>query len=154
MKTDATSLDRLNDLVVPPAVPWWPLAPGWYVVLVLLALATAWLSWRLWQRYKRQAYRREALHQLTSLQDVTSIAELLRRTALAVVPRADVASKTGEDWGDWLAAQSGGTMPDEVRELLSVRVYSRHPGTEQDISLLHSYCARWIVSHKHQKQNI
>jgi hypothetical protein len=29
---DLTSLENLYDIVMPPPIPWWPLAPGWYVV--------------------------------------------------------------------------------------------------------------------------
>ena len=29
---DPTSLENLFGLVVPPPVPWWPPAPGWFVV--------------------------------------------------------------------------------------------------------------------------
>jgi hypothetical protein len=30
---DAGSRQKLNDIVVPAPVPWWPPAPGWYVLL-------------------------------------------------------------------------------------------------------------------------
>jgi len=29
---DPTSLENLYDIAMPPPIPWWPLAPGWYVV--------------------------------------------------------------------------------------------------------------------------
>ncbi|MCW5889872.1 MAG: DUF4381 family protein [bacterium] len=51
--TDATSLDRLADVVLPPAVAWWPPAPGWLVagaVVVGLVLRAAWTA-----RRRRQA---------------------------------------------------------------------------------------------------
>lgn len=146
MKMDATSLERLHDIVLPPPVPWWPLAPGWYVVFILFALTAVWLSWRFWQRWKRQAYRREALRQLAGLQDITSIAELLRRTALAVAPRAVVATKTGDAWVEWLAEQSPDTMSVEVHQMLTFGVYGR-PVKEKDVSLLRGYAARWISRH-------
>lgn len=146
MKADPTSLDRLHDLVLPPPVPWWPLAPGWYVLLVLLGLAVVWLSWRYWRRWRANAYRREALLQLRQLQDGPAIAELLRRTALAVAPRAEIAAKTGSAWADWLASLSPAAMAPEVHQLLSIGVYGR-PGGEQDVSQLHDYAARWIAGH-------
>jgi hypothetical protein len=146
MKADPTSLDRLHDLVLPTPVLWWPLAPGWYVLLVLLGLAVVWVSWRYWKRWRANEYRREALRQLQQLQDAPAIAILLRRTALTVVPRAEIAAKTGSAWADWLASHSPEAMAPEVHQLLSIGVYGRS-GAEQDVSQLHEYAARWIARH-------
>ena len=33
---DPGSLQNLNDIVVPGPVAWWPLAPGWYLLLAVL----------------------------------------------------------------------------------------------------------------------
>jgi hypothetical protein len=147
MTQDPTSLDRLHDIVLPPTVPWWPLAPGWYVLLGLLTLAAAWLAWRFWQRWRANAYRRAALRELTALRDAPAIAELLRRTALAVAPRAAVAEKTGNAWADWLVAQSAEAMSPEVRQLLSVGVYGP-PVPDREVSALRDYAARWISRHR------
>ena len=38
MNDNATSLDRLHDIALPPSVPWWPPAPGWYAVMVIAAI--------------------------------------------------------------------------------------------------------------------
>jgi len=146
MKPDATSLDALHDLVLPPAVPWWPPAPGWYAVLALLVLAAAWLTSRFWKRWRANAYRRAALRELDSLEDAAAIAELLRRTALAIVPRPVVAEKTGTAWTDWLAAQCPETMPDTVRRQLTAGVYGQ-PAADRAVSALRDYAARWIARH-------
>ena len=52
MNESPTGLDRLHDIVLPPPIPWWPPAPGWYVVLgvlLLAGLAAAWWSWKRWR---------------------------------------------------------------------------------------------------------
>ena len=45
LDSDPGSLDRLHDIVSPPPAPWWPPAPGWYalglIVLLLLGVG-AW----------------------------------------------------------------------------------------------------------------
>lgn len=146
MNTDAASLDRLHDIVLPPAVSWWPLAPGWYVIFILLVLTIAYLGWRLWKKRKANAYRRAALQELTEMKDASSIAELLRRTALAVVPRSAVAEKSGPAWADWLAGQCPDPMVQEVHQLLGGGVYSRS-AKEQNIGPLRDYAACWIAHH-------
>ena len=142
-----TSLDRLHEIVLPPAVSWWPPAPGWYVLLGLLILAAAGLAWRFWQRWRANAYRRAALRELTTLRDAPAIAELLRRTALAVAPRTAVVGKTGDAWADWLVAQSAEAMSPEVRQLLSAGVYGP-PVQDREVSVLRDYAARWISRHR------
>jgi hypothetical protein len=147
MSNDPTSLDRLHDLVLPPAVPWWPPAPGWYVVFTMALVAAAWMALRGWKRWQSNAYRREALRELASLKSSGAIAELLRRTALAIAPRSVIAEKTGTAWLDWLTAQSPEPMPDTVRTQLTTGVYGL-PAASEELSALRDYAARWITSHR------
>jgi hypothetical protein len=146
MNDSAASLDRLHDLALPPQVSWWPLAPGWYVVIALALTAAAWLALRLRRRWQANAYRRAALHELQSLETPAAIAELLRRTALAVSPRSSVAEKSGSAWLDWLAAQLHEPMPESVRVQLTTGVYGR-PSTPPDLTHLRAYANRWITHH-------
>ena len=147
MNESAASLDRLHDLVLPPAVPWWPLAPGWYVVMALALLTAAWMSFRAWKRWQSNAYRREAARELASLESSAAIAELLRRTALAIAPRSVIAEKTGAAWVDWLAVQSPEAMPDSVRAQLTTGVYGR-PAPSPELCALRDYATRWITRHR------
>ena len=153
MTDSATSLERLHNLVLPPDVPWWPLAPGWYAVFALALAAATLLGRRAWKRRQANAYRRDALRELATLRDAPAIAELLRRTALAIAPRPVVAAMTGTAWTNWLAAQSPETLPPEVRRLLSVGVYS-HQTTGSDLGALRDYAARWIVRHRRDASDI
>jgi Domain of unknown function (DUF4381) len=146
MNEAATSLDRLHDIVLPPAVPWWPPAPGWYVLFAFILLVAALLGWRIWKHWQANAYRRAALRELRTLQDAPAIAELLRRTALAVVPRHVIATKAGAAWVDWMAMQSGEAMSPEVRELLTAGVYGRQ-ATDRDVDALRDFARGWIARH-------
>jgi hypothetical protein len=147
MKPDPSSLDRLHDLVLPPAVPWWPPAPGWYVVLALLIFFAAWLAWRFSKSWRANSYRRAALRELPRLRDAPAIAELLRRTALAIAPRSVIAEKTGTAWLDWLAAQCHETMPEAVGKHFTAWVYGRSTA-DHELSSLRDYAARWIARHR------
>ena len=147
MSDTPTSLDHLHDLVLPPAVPWWPLAPGWYAVIALALVAAAWMTLSVWRRWQANAYRREAMRELASLQSAEAIAELLRRTALAIAPRPEIAQRTGSAWLDWLVAQSPEPMPDTVRVQLTAGVYGP-PAAGEGIDTLRDYAARWIALHQ------
>ena len=146
MSDPATSLGHLHDIVLPAAVPWWPPAPGWYVLLALLVPVTAFVAWRAWKSWRANAYRRAALRELAGLGDAPAIAELLRRTALAVAPRPVVAARTGTHWTTWLDAQSTTAMSDAVRRSLSAGIYDRAP-TDHEVEGLRDYAARWIEQH-------
>ena len=108
MKDDPASLDRLHDLVVPPPVPWWPPTPGWAIVLAALALVVLALLLKAVIAWQADRYRREALHLLDD--PATKPVEwpaLLKRTALAVWPREEVAGLTGPEWLAFLDRTAG-----------------------------------------------
>ena len=147
MIEDATSLERLHDLALPPDVPWWPLALGWYVVLAALLITGGYFTYRSWNSWRARAYRRSALSELESACSPTEIAELLRRSALAITPRAAIAGMSGADWLDWLASQSPQPLTDEVRQLLTVGVYGQASNSPADLAALRSFAAGWIRTH-------
>jgi hypothetical protein len=103
----------LRGLQLPEAVGWWPLAPGWWLLIALL-LATAGFLLRTWLRRRAHAAaRREALRKLEESRSAyayhgnpvtlgAEVSELLRRTMLAYAPRAEVAGLTGDEWLAWL----------------------------------------------------
>lgn len=103
----------LRDLHLPDPVGWWPLAPGWWVVLALFAAGLAWLAWRWYRAWQFEAPRRHALRELARIEAEylehrnpvelgKALSELLRRGMLAYAPRADMAGLTGKAWLAWL----------------------------------------------------
>jgi len=103
----------LRDLHLPEAISWWPLAPGWWLVIGIAVILLAYLLRLYLQKHARGAARRHALRQLNALtvefeehHDAvafsSSLSELLRRTMLAYAPRQQVAGLTGEEWLAWL----------------------------------------------------
>lgn len=109
---DETQLP-LRDLHLPEPIGWWPLAPGWWFILLLLTGALGYLLWRAYKQRRHNAPRRYALRQLSRFEAeylehrnaVTlgkQLSELLRRGMLAYAPRHQVAGLTGEKWLRWL----------------------------------------------------
>lgn len=103
----------LRDLHLPEAVGWWPLAPGWWVVIALAVVLLAYLFRLYLRKHARGAARRYALRQLNTLmadfeehrdavEFSSRLSGLLRRTMLAYAPRSDVAGLTGDAWLEWL----------------------------------------------------
>ena len=109
---DPTQLP-LRDLHLPEPISWWPLAPGWWLIIALLAAAAGWLLLAAWRRYQMNAPRRYAMRTLAAVEAEylshrnpirlgKQVSELLRRGMLAYAPRDEVAGLTGEAWLKWL----------------------------------------------------
>ncbi len=103
----------LRDLHLPEAIGWWPLAPGWWAVIVLAAVGLGWLLLKAWQQRQFNAPRRYATRELRQVEADylqhrnavvlgQQVSELLRRAMLAYAPRHEVAGLTGESWLQWL----------------------------------------------------
>jgi len=93
----------LRDIHLPAEVSSWPLAPGWWVLLVLLivGVVSAWRYWR-GRRLRRLALGR--LEQLTGLPDAelaTALSRLLRQAVISHFPQ-NYAGLSGRDWLDFL----------------------------------------------------
>ncbi|CAN5498985.1 DUF4381 domain-containing protein [soil metagenome] len=105
--SDPADLSNLRDIVVPPAVSFWPPAPGWWLVGAACLVATGVAIAAVVRHRRRNAYRREALRELESA-DVRDISAILKRAALAAFPREQVASLSGPAWLAFLD-RTGGT---------------------------------------------
>ncbi len=103
----------LRDLHLPIDIGWWPLAPGWWVLVGLAIAGIVYLLYLGWLRYRRNRPRRVALKQLSGLHwdfeygaDPVTLAselsELTRRAMLAYAPRDKIAGLTGSRWLEWL----------------------------------------------------
>jgi len=104
-------LDMLEPVPEPAAVSLMPQTPGWIVLGIVVVVAVWWGLRRMRARRRAGAYRRAALAELDRARDRAGnrtgddgayIATLLRRTALAGYPRAQVAGLTGDDWLNFL----------------------------------------------------
>ena len=148
--SDPASLQNLHDIIMPQPAPWWPPAPGWYVVLSLLIIFLLLLIIRGILRYRKKAYRRVALAALDKTSEgpekLAFIAALLKRTALAAYPREQVASMAGKAWVRWLSVTSGLDIPVQVRDALQHDVYGVAPVT--DTQALTDFAAQWIRRHR------
>lgn len=114
-------LQALRDIHDGLGNPWWPLAPGWWLIaLALLALAVLlWSRRRRWPRLPTLpllhlgSWRWDAHRELRRLRQLgpdvsvkaraAALSELLKRIAMARHGRAACAGLHGPRWLDWLA---------------------------------------------------
>lgn len=154
------ALQPLRELPLPATVSYAPQTIGWLFVAVLLIALLAAFAWRAWRRYQRARYRREALAELAHIEanlndDATrtaalsGIGPLIKRTALAAAPRAQVASLSGTAWLDYL--RTHGPFDDESGALLYIASYAPAARvatiSPQQAQRLARAARGWIESH-------
>ncbi|MEL0036507.1 MAG: DUF4381 domain-containing protein, partial [Gammaproteobacteria bacterium] len=64
---DSDPLANLRDIHLPGDVSWWPLAPGWWILIVVVIAVLVWslLQWR-----KRQKHRQLVIEVTNELADI------------------------------------------------------------------------------------
>ena len=147
MSDDPADLNNLHDIVVLPDVSWWPLAPGWIVLGVLASVTICYYAYRSYRTWRLNAYRRDAIDQLSSVNSSAQIAEILRRTALSITSREEVASLQGEAWLKWLNDHSNTEASESVRTSLLQSIY-KPTDSENDTSTLKDFAKHWILNHR------
>lgn len=159
--TDFSQLP-LRDIHLPGPIGWWPLAPGWWLlVTVLLAGLAAYAVHFYLARHRRVAVRalervRAALEQgaepVACLQNVSTV---LRRFAMTTVApqRAgggapDVPGLIGNAWLEYLDSRwsRGGFLTASGRRLLAAP-YARPNSIERTTALeLTALCLEWLAA--------
>jgi hypothetical protein len=130
-------MDPLRDIRGIDPAPWWPPAPGWWLLLVLVLLTAVliWVFFR-WRRlYPLGRWQHDARRHLLALrkrmrrepakQVASELSELLRRIAIARCGRENTAALTDEAWLDWLQSNdSSGFRWREKGRMLLVLPYA------------------------------
>lgn len=104
-----TALRSLHDIVLPPSVSWMPQTWGWAALAAIVVLALLAWGWRSLNRYRNNAYRREAialldhietriLTQTTGQEWICEVAAVVKRVAIVSFGRNSTASLCGADW--------------------------------------------------------
>jgi len=152
---------QLRDVHLPNAVSWWPLAPGWWGLLLLLIIGSGIATLALLRKRKRNRYRKAALSELQSiyaqwqdeqnsatyLQDANAI---LKRCLLHFSDDKSPITQTGKAWQASLNAFSKHRLSSQALHGLSSACYQANP--DVDIEKIHPQIERWIKSHRHSEK--
>lgn len=134
------ALANLKPLITPAPIPWWPPAPGWWllgILLLCLLIALAVWSWKRWQHYRGTRYQREALALLEPVHNIAEIALLIRRVAVSALGRERAATAA---WHEICAS-----MDEKSLQLLAESQYRLHNTIPADaIEHLRLQTQQWI----------
>ena len=141
-------LEQLVPLRAPDAIGLLPLAPGWWAVIALLAIAMGTLLYVAFRRYQRAAYRRAGVQWLTELEtesaDVQMLSRALKATALKAYSPTAVAGLSGDDWPNFLQ-QTCSKLDDKALMILS-QVHRADPETPTTLDWYHARL--WMKEHE------
>ena len=148
-------LSNLKDIHLPPAVSFWPPAPGWWFLTILFVLLTFFCCRWLWRRHKRQRPKTDALLNLKTLQNqynknnnalatLRNLSQLLRLAALSFYKQEEVASLHGLAWLEFLD-KTGQTMEftQGAGKIFGTQVYQQKPDFELDTLFL--LVKKWVT---------
>ena len=146
----------LRDIHLPEPVSWWPPAPGWWVLTVILLLLPFLIRW-LWRRRPQAPHHRRLYHRAAAELDrlerdcgddpaaaLRRLSALLRRVAISARPRTDVAALTGLRWLHFLDQWvDGPRFSDGPGAILAAGPYQ--DTVRADIPALLALCRRWLA---------
>lgn len=157
MNPAADLLSQLRDIQSAPAVPWWPPAPGWWVLAVLLLIALFFLARKLYRRYRIQQRREQLLGFVSQLEQVidpagspqeylSGLNRIFKIVAIRAFPDAACAHMQGREWTDFLqqklAGKSGQAVDLEALQALSRGPYQ--PSATFDAASLVAFARQWV----------
>ena len=152
------SLQQLTGLILPADVSWWPLAPGWYALMVLILLVLGIFIYRKHKHYMNNAYRRNALLQLhlLSMQNATQLLSILHHALndalshttaqqvelqeeiflLSLNKGTDKVSFTKADW--------------QLLNQLAFQLVDKVNCNDSEFAALKTKCQQWLQGHHYE----
>jgi hypothetical protein len=149
-------LSQLRDIHAAADVPWWPPAPGWWILAFLVLLALIWFGGRLLARYRIRKRRKQMLAWVDHLNATIdpqrdpqgylgTLNRIFKLVALRAFPGQHCAALTGEDWAVFLMDKMNKAPSVVSLSVLAVGPYDPAPKFDsQDMSGLARF---WIKRH-------
>lgn len=155
-------LAQLADIHLPEAVSFWPPAPGWWVLALLVVVMIIALGRKYGLYLKQQKINRYALAELEhcyndyssadssdtdqlKLRYINAFNTVIRRVALVHYPLANVASLAGGDWVDFIREKGDSSLMTE--EIAAALKYGRfQTKCDVDVDTLQQLGEHWINS--------
>lgn len=152
----------LRGIHLPDPVGWWPPAPGWWMLAIIM-IATMVIAIRWYRNYQRRmAVYYSARHELEqvkqryqqshdTLQLSRELSVVLRRVAISIASREQAAGLIGESWLAFLDNVIDKPLFDSDigRQLLTAPY---QPIQATDVEALLDICEQWLMLASRKKQ--
>ena len=149
-------VSQLRDIHAAPAAPWWPPAPGWWLLALLLLFVLNWLVRRLIARYRVHQRRKQMLgwvdHLNASIDPklhpqayLSTLNRIFKLVALRAFPGQHCAALAGQNWADFLTEKMQGSNSAESLNVLALGPYN--PAPRFDPEIMSELTRYWIRQH-------
>ena len=146
-------LAQLRDIHGAGPVPWWPPAPGWWMLAVLLLVLLGWLFRRLLARLRVRQRRKQMLAWIDHLNAnidprrdpqgyLATLNRIFKLVALRAFPESQCAVLNGQAWTDFLIENMQKSPSVESLKVLASGPYD--PSPQFDPELLSALTRSWI----------
>lgn len=135
---------QYDQLIEPSRVAFTFGAPGWDVLGGVVLLVMGGVIWVFIRHYRKNRYRREALAMLARMEDLYSVNMLLKRVAMGILPREEVAGLRGGEWIEFLNTMRRRRLFDERDERLVSGLYGPAEGAGEGFR---GKAHEWIKKH-------
>ena len=149
-------LSQLRDIHTAAPAPWWPPAPGWWLLAALVLVLLGWLlrralaRWRVLQRRKQMLAWIDHLNahvdpRLDPQAYLSPLNRIFKLVALRAFPERQCAAMNGQDWVDFLVEKMTGSASAGSLQALARGPYD--PAPEFDPENLCLLTRQWIRRH-------
>ena len=150
----------IGELIEPEPITFGLGAPGWYMLLGIVVLASLVYLFIAYRTYRRNKYRRVALQMLQTIKHagfpshhyLFRIAEVLKRVSITTYGRGELAPLNGTDWLGFLKNSNRGksNFSEPVMDLLTRRLYQgeKLSLSDQEMEALYQESIHWIKKHR------
>jgi hypothetical protein len=146
---------QLKDIHTPALPEFWPPAPGWWLVAILIVSLLIWGGFALKRYLKLRQQRQQVLALLSQMEEafdpnqaahhLAKLSILLRRVALTRFPRQQVAALTGNEWLEFLDKTGGnGQFSNGPGKILATGPYQSNISIDIDIEPLLPLLRSWV----------
>jgi hypothetical protein len=148
------SLDKLHDIMVPDAIGFFPLAPGWYILFLLLVTLLFHFGYRKYKVYESEQYRRDAEEELEALNDknrenTIALLDLAKRVGLSAYGREIIAKLHGDTWWDFMEDHSKVSVSTELRASIEKLLYEEGVAFDENVfDAVFLMLSQWVETHK------
>ena len=158
---------NLRDIHLPEAISWWPIAPGWWLLLISILLVTG-IILIARKMYKNKQLKRDIHTELDIIKQQFQVTEnraqlaqslsiLLRRASISFYPSKNIAGLTGNDWLAYL--DNTNAKKDEKKFqsttgqiLLSAPYLPETTELDYDTQALIDLCESWLLANHKMTQ--
>ena len=149
-------LSQLRDIHAAAPVSWWPPAPGWWVLALLVLALLVWAGRRMLARFRVYRRRKQMLGWVEHLnanidpdsnpqEYLSTLYRIFKLVALRAFPERQCALLNGQEWVDFLAEKMTKSGSTGSLGVLASGPYEPTPGFDpQQMSEL---TRKWIKQH-------